>query len=205
MNLDYKKAALLIIDMQKGFVEPGAALCVPTAKATIPAINSVIDKCRAEGAKIIWVKREYAADGSDVEIPRRKALEEGGLLGVLAPGTTGINSPEDAEGLEPLEGDTTIIKPRFISFLKTEEHGYEVDFAVGDAVYDDGLALYQVTDNLDSSEVRDRETRALWEAMRERGCRHSTLIVGDGAAEILEQDGFRIDVVPLWDWLRSNK
>ena len=119
MNLDYKKAALLIIDMQKGFVEPGAALCVPTAKATIPAINSVIDKCRAEGAKIIWVKREYAADGSDVEIPRRKALEEGGLLGVLAPGTTGINSPEDAEGLEPLEGDTTIIKPRFSSFLKT--------------------------------------------------------------------------------------
>ena len=119
MNLDYKKTALLIIDMQKGFVEPEAALCVPTAKATIPAINSVIHKCRAEGAKIIWVKRQYAADGSDVEIPRRKALEESGLLGVLAPGTTGINSPEDAEGREPLEGDTTIIKPRFSSFLKT--------------------------------------------------------------------------------------
>ena len=92
-----------------------------------------------------------------------------------------------------------------ISFLKTEEHGYEVDFAVGDAVYDDGLALYQVAENLDSAEVRDRETRALWEAMRERGCQRSMLIVGDGVAEALEQDGFRIDVVPLWDWLKNNK
>lgn len=120
MIIDYTKSAVLIIDMQKGFVEPGAALCVPTAIDTIPAINEAIDYLRNQGTKVIWVKRHYAADGSDVEIPRRRDLEARGLLGIMAPGTTGINSPEDATGLCPKEGDTTIIKPRFSSFFNTE-------------------------------------------------------------------------------------
>jgi len=39
-NLDNTKTALLMIDMQKAFVEPGAALCIQGAKATVPACEA---------------------------------------------------------------------------------------------------------------------------------------------------------------------
>jgi len=38
MNFDPKATALLVIDMEKAFVEPGAALCIAGAKATVPAL-----------------------------------------------------------------------------------------------------------------------------------------------------------------------
>ncbi|MEE1169547.1 MAG: cysteine hydrolase [Anaerovoracaceae bacterium] len=120
MKITADSSALLVIDMQNGFVEEGAALRVPAAKATVPAIDALVQRARKAGVKIIWVIREYAADGSDVEWPRRKDLENRGLLGVMAPGTTGINSPEIVTGLDPKDEDITIVKPRFSSFLKTD-------------------------------------------------------------------------------------
>ena len=57
-----ERTALLIIDMEKGFVEPGAALCIAGAKATVPAIARAADEARAAGIRVIWVKRIYAAD-----------------------------------------------------------------------------------------------------------------------------------------------
>lgn len=115
-----EKTAVLVIDMQKAFVEPGAALCIAGAKSTVPAIISFTDRAREAGASIVWVTRSYESDGSNMEIPRRRDLEKRGLMGVLAPGTTGINSIEDAEGLEPKDGDIRIVKPRFSAFFGTE-------------------------------------------------------------------------------------
>lgn len=119
MDIDFKRTALLIIDMQKAFVEPGAALCIRQAKATVPDISQLADYLRSKGAKVIWVIRHYAPDGSDMEIPRRKTLAEKNLLGILAPESTGINSAQLAEGLESDPSDTTIVKPRFSSFFGT--------------------------------------------------------------------------------------
>ena len=119
MNIDFEKTALLIIDMQKAFVEPEAVLCIRQAKATVPAISQLADHLRSKGAKVIWVIRHYAPDGSDMEIPRRKTLAEKNLLGILAPESTGINSAEMAEGLVPDEKDTIMVKPRFSSFFGT--------------------------------------------------------------------------------------
>lgn len=119
-NLDPQKTVLLMIDMQKAFVEPGAALCIQGAKATIPACEAALDDARKLGIRIIWIKREYRADGSDMEEPRRRMLEERGITGVLAPETKGINSTEEAEGLIRLPEETVIIKPRWSAFFKTE-------------------------------------------------------------------------------------
>ncbi len=118
--IDPGKTAVLVIDMQKAFVEEGAALRIEGAAATVPVIAGFTDRCRSAGVKIIWVKREYKADGSDMEIPRRLELDARGIRGVLAPGSKGKNSSEDADGLSPREEDPQIIKPRFSAFFRTD-------------------------------------------------------------------------------------
>lgn len=118
MTMFHKNTALIIIDMQKAFVEPGAAHCIRQAKATVSACAEVISEAREAGAPIFWVKRQYLPDGSDVEFTRREAWLAGGRT--MAPGSTGINSEELAEGLCREPGDYEIIKPRWSAFFQTK-------------------------------------------------------------------------------------
>ena len=76
IKVNLKTAALLVIDMQNGFVEQGAVFCIAGAKKTIPALSDVIKTARKEGTKIIWVTRSYDEDMGNMEAARRKFLQE---------------------------------------------------------------------------------------------------------------------------------
>ena len=78
------KSALLVIDMQKGFLSPLSPLYIAGAPATVPACARVIARCREAGLPVVFVTRAYAADGSNVEKPRREAFLRGGRP--LSPG-----------------------------------------------------------------------------------------------------------------------
>ena len=43
------KQALIVIDMQNGFLNPESPLCIKGARATVPACARVIAACRAAG------------------------------------------------------------------------------------------------------------------------------------------------------------
>ena len=43
------KQALLVIDMQNGFLNPASPLCIRGARATVPACARVIAGCREAG------------------------------------------------------------------------------------------------------------------------------------------------------------
>ena len=118
MNIVKDKTALLIIDMQKAFVEPGAAHCIAGAKATVPAVSKAAGMARSAGIPVFWIKRRYRKNGSDVEFTRYDSWLKGGRT--MAPGSTGRNSEELAEGLEMMEDDYEIIKPRWSGFFQTE-------------------------------------------------------------------------------------
>lgn len=45
-----KKYALIMIDMQRGFIDPASPLCIPSAAATIPACARAIGLCH--GARV---------------------------------------------------------------------------------------------------------------------------------------------------------
>ena len=111
------KQALLIIDMQNGFLQPQSPLCIQGALPTVPACARVIQACRSAGVPVIFVNRAYRADGSDVEITRRQVWARGGKP--LTPGSTGPLSVENPPEFGRDPGDYEIIKPRYSAFFQT--------------------------------------------------------------------------------------
>ena len=69
------KQALIMIDMQRGFLDSASPLCIPSAEATVPACAALIDRCHAAGIPVIYAVRHYRSDGSDVEQPRGQPAE----------------------------------------------------------------------------------------------------------------------------------
>jgi ureidoacrylate peracid hydrolase len=64
-QLDPKKTALLVIDMQNAFVAPGAPVEVPAARNIVPAINRLTTELRRRDVTVIWVQHENRPGGSD--------------------------------------------------------------------------------------------------------------------------------------------
>jgi len=56
-----RETALLVIDMQCGFMEPGASLEVAAARDITPNIRRLIDLCRAKSAPVIFTEFVYAS------------------------------------------------------------------------------------------------------------------------------------------------
>ncbi len=117
MNPNPTRSALLLIDMENGFVDPRGGHCVRGARATIPACARACDLARSKGIPVFFVKRVYRSDGSDVELTRYADWKAGGRA--CAPGSTGPNSAQAPAGpLRPQPGDYTIIKPRWSAFSR---------------------------------------------------------------------------------------
>ena len=112
------RSALLVIDMENGFVHPEGGHWIRFAQSTVPSCVRAVELARAKGIPVFFVKRIYRADGSDVELTRYAGWTAGGRA--CRPASTGPNSAQAPEGLRPQPGDYTIIKPRWSAFFQTE-------------------------------------------------------------------------------------
>ena len=54
------RTALLVVDMQRGFLEPGAALEVPPGRAIIPTLQRLIDACRRHRVPVVFTEFIYS-------------------------------------------------------------------------------------------------------------------------------------------------
>lgn len=113
-----KKTALVVIDMQNGFINPASPCYISGARATVPACAAVIGECRKRGIPVFFVTRRYRADGSDVEHTRYAAWLEGGKP--LSPGCPEEISDAAPEEFGVCEKDYCLIKPRYSAFFHTE-------------------------------------------------------------------------------------
>jgi nicotinamidase-related amidase len=59
-RLERGRTALLVIDMQRGFLEPGAALEVPPGRAVIPNLQHLIETSRRKGIPVVFTEFVYA-------------------------------------------------------------------------------------------------------------------------------------------------
>jgi len=113
-----KSCALVVIDMQRGFIDENSPCHISGAKATVPACAAVINNCRSRGIPVFFVNRVYRADGSDVEHTRHNSWLSGGRP--LSPGCDDSISAESPEEFGISDEDYYIVKPRYSAFFHTE-------------------------------------------------------------------------------------
>ncbi len=105
--------ALIVIDMQNGFLDPVSPLFIAGAPATVPACRRVIAYSREKGIPVFFVTRSYT--DVTVEKARYPAWVRGGRP--LSPGCDPRISAEMP--FEVLPGDHHFVKPRFSAFFST--------------------------------------------------------------------------------------
>ncbi len=114
--IEARTAALLMIDMQNGFIDRTSTLCVAGAAASVPVCARALDAARARSIPVYHINRIYAVDGSDVEAVRYESWVRGGKpLSSAAP-----HSIEPPAALAPRADETVVYKPKFSAFFGTD-------------------------------------------------------------------------------------
>ncbi len=115
-TLDAAVCALVVIDLQDGFMLPGAPLEVAAARAIVPNVNRLAAAVRAAGGRVVWVRMNVAGERDSwnsffrrfpAEIAERQLV-------ALAPGGAGY--PLYAE-LDVHSGDDVVDKKRYSAFI----------------------------------------------------------------------------------------
>ena len=123
--------ALLVIDMQRDFVEPGgfgASLGndVNLLRAIIPTVRRVMDAWRAQGGLVIHTREGHAPDLSDCPPAKRLRGSPSLRIGDLGPMGRVLIQGEPGHAiipeLAPLEGEPVIDKPGKGAFHDTWLH-----------------------------------------------------------------------------------
>ncbi len=119
-RLDPRRAALLIVDMQNGFVQPGAPLEVPMARAQVPVIRALLESCRSRGVPVIFTA---FCVGPDFRYPFYWAMARQRGLRLEPPASMfAADRPETAvvPELAPRPGERVIRKCGYDAFAHTE-------------------------------------------------------------------------------------
>lgn len=111
-----EQAALILIDMQMGFIASDSSLCIKGAAATVPSCARALQAARDCGIRIFHVRREYAVDGSDVETTRYDVWRAGGKP-LSQDWPESLAAPEE---LAEQAGEDVVMKPRFSAFFGTD-------------------------------------------------------------------------------------
>jgi ureidoacrylate peracid hydrolase len=117
-KLEPRATALLVIDLQCYFVEPGSPVTVPTAIDTIPNVNLLATALRRQGGQIVWLRHTF----SDRQPFAPPAWFEGPDTGYVRASrehlTPGSPAHELHKALVPSGDDWVINKHRFSAFLR---------------------------------------------------------------------------------------
>jgi len=128
-RLEPRRTALLVIDMQHAFMDPGAALGVPSAWDILPNIQGLVAACRKVKVPVIFTEFVSLPEiptlrkdpfGPEHLAPARGAPTGWGMpSGSCIPGSRGPESPDTVDELKPLPGEPVIRAPNLDKFHAT--------------------------------------------------------------------------------------
>lgn len=129
LKLEPKRTALLIIDMQKGFMNSGEAMAVPPAWDIVPAIKDLADFCRKRAIPVLYTEYCY---NENIPIllgqlhPEHLRAVPGALKGFGMPSSCCLEGEENANtipDLSPQPGELVIRKNWYDAFNQTALDG----------------------------------------------------------------------------------
>jgi len=129
MTPDPRQAALLVIDMQHAFVDPGQAMEVPAARAVIPQIQELIAAFRAHGRPVIFTEFVYseAAPLLVGELhPEHRRAAPGAPTGLGLPSSSCLEGEDNVEtiaDLKPRPDELVVRKHYYDAFNGTALDG----------------------------------------------------------------------------------
>ena len=139
-----ERSALLTIDVQRDFANPGAVAEIQGTNDRVPAMRRVLDVYRQRRLPIVHAVRLYLADGTNADLCRREMVEGG--KSVVLPGSHGAEivdllkrGPDVAldanllleRNLQLLaENEWAMYKPRWDAFHRTPLEKHLRDLAV---------------------------------------------------------------------------
>jgi ureidoacrylate peracid hydrolase len=129
LRLEPGRTALVVVDMQRGFVEPGQAMEVPPARDTVPAITALLEAFRAARLPVLFTAFVYSPDIPLLvgELhPEHRPAAAGAPRGFGHPSSCcleGDRSAEVIDALKPREGEAVIRKRWYDAFAGSDLDG----------------------------------------------------------------------------------
>jgi ureidoacrylate peracid hydrolase len=174
-NLDPRRTALLVVDMQNAFMLPGVAhsLC-PMAQEIVPNVNRLAQAMRETGGTVVWIRTTFTPETLrswstyyDLSKPEQNAKRAEALA-------AGSKGHELWAGLDVQPDDVTVEKQRFSAFIQGSSNLAEVLRGRG---IDTVVVTGTVTGVCCESTARD--------AMM---CNFKTIMVTDANAAMTDED-----------------
>jgi nicotinamidase-related amidase len=129
LRLEPDRTALLVVDMQRGFVDAGQAMEVPQAREIVPVIRSLLDGFRGKQLPVVFTEFTYseAAPLLVGELhPEHRPAAPGAPRGFGMPSSScllGDLSANTIEALAPRADELVVRKRWYDGFAGTELDG----------------------------------------------------------------------------------
>lgn len=109
------RAALLIIDMQRAFVEEGAAYEIPAIRPRIPNIERLLEFARAHALPVVWTRSDHTPPYGGAVLRKCPAVRADRIC------WRGEESSELYRDMsQPTEHDYEIVKHKYDAFFETD-------------------------------------------------------------------------------------
>lgn len=123
------RTALLVVDMQRAFLEPGEAMEVPPARDVVPRIGELIAIFRDKGLPVVFTRFTYSAEAPLLvgELhPEHRPATPGAPVGTGRPSSSCLEGQDNVaivSDLEPRAGELVIDKRYYDGFNGTSLDG----------------------------------------------------------------------------------